>query len=122
VPSQSIGEQLVFLCYSMAGFRCAFICARAPLRQGGGGACVLRPTSRAATAACQRRWHQHLGATPASRRPRMGPAPAGAAAALQLPGVVRRMERPDGGMAGGPGTRAQAPFAVATGPARGSGI
>ena len=37
---------------------------------------VLRPTSRAATAACGRRQHQHPPHMPSVWRPRMGPAPA----------------------------------------------
>ena len=71
------------------------------------GARVLRPTSRSATAALVALWHQHPLGMQAAWRPRMGPAPAGAATALHCPGGARRPVAP------GAGHGAAAPFAVA---------
>jgi hypothetical protein len=67
-------------------------------------------------------WHQHPLDMQAPWRPRTGPAPAGATAALHPTGEVCLPEDPGGGTAGGPGMRAQAPFAVATRRARGAGV
>ena len=67
-------------------------------------------------------WLQHPLGMQAPWRPRMGPAPADATTALHPPGEVCLPEDQGGGMAGGPGMRAQAPFAVATRPARRGGV
>jgi hypothetical protein len=109
---------------------------RAPRsRQPGGVACVLRPTLAGHCPSAQARSRQRRVATPASWRPRMGPAPASATAGLRHVGsrLQENSARPrDVGSdlqdttarrgAGGLGMRAQAPFAVARDSARCWGV
>jgi len=87
------------------------------------------PRSRSTTEERDLRPHQNQGAVHPEVRPRMGPAPTGATAVLQVAPVAHARgaaPRPFASLrcrwAGGSGVRAQAPFAVAPRMARHRGV